>query len=204
MARLPAILGGGLAVLCAVKLGMGLLQTDTDFAAFAASEPATAQPAPTPLPEIPLPPVVMGCDAPAELLAAIDRERKLLDQQKADLDKRAAEAELTRETIRTETAQLEELRTTVQSLIDRTEKQHVEDLDKLVSLYKGMKPQDAATIMNEMDLETSVMTLATMPERNAAPILAKMKPERVRAISKIIMERSKMPGDQRPIQVKAP
>ncbi|MEI4472005.1 MotE family protein [Frigidibacter sp. MR17.24] len=208
MARGAVLLGGGLAVLCAAKLGFGLLALggDTSFAAFAAPEPA--MPALAELPagsaEVPLPTQVAGCDAPAELLAAIDRERVLLDKQKAEIATRAAETDLAHESIKTETAQLEELRATVQALLDRASAQRIEDLDKLVALYKGMKPNDAATIMNELDLEVSVLTLAEMDERSAARIMAKMKPDRVRAISKIIMERSKMPGDQRPVQVRVP
>jgi flagellar motility protein MotE (MotC chaperone) len=60
-----------------------------------------------------------------------------------------------------------------------------------------MKPKDAANIMNDLDIEVSVMVLGTMSERNAAPILAGLNPVRARAISKIILERSKLPGDQR-------
>ena len=60
-----------------------------------------------------------------------------------------------------------------------------------------MKPKEAAAIMNDLDIEVSVMVLGSMNERTAAPILANLTPIRARAISKIILERSKLPGDQR-------
>jgi hypothetical protein len=41
------------------------------------------------------------------------------------------------------------------------------------------------------------MVLGTMPERDAAPILANLDIVRAQAISRIILERSKLPGDQR-------
>jgi flagellar motility protein MotE (MotC chaperone) len=59
-----------------------------------------------------------------------------------------------------------------------------------------MKPADAARIMDDMDIETTIMVLGTMKPRIAAPILAKMSPVRARAVSKIILERSQLPGDQ--------
>ena len=59
-----------------------------------------------------------------------------------------------------------------------------------------MKPADAARIMDDMDIETTIMILGTMKPRVAAPILAKMSPVRTRAVSKIILERSQLPGDQ--------
>jgi flagellar motility protein MotE (MotC chaperone) len=50
--------------------------------------------------------------------------------------------------------------------------------------------------MDDMDIETTIMVLGTMKPRIAAPILAKMSPVRARAVSKIILERSQLPGDQ--------
>ena len=59
-----------------------------------------------------------------------------------------------------------------------------------------MKPKDAANIMNTLDIEVAVLVLGEMKERDAAPIFAKMNVVRSQAISKIIFERSKLPGDQ--------
>ena len=71
------------------------------------------------------------------------------------------------------------------------------DVDRLVALYVNMKPREAATIMNDLDIEVAVTVLGAMPERDAAPILAAMNVVRAQAISMIILERSKLPGDQR-------
>jgi flagellar motility protein MotE (MotC chaperone) len=64
-----------------------------------------------------------------------------------------------------------------------------------------MKPVDAAAMLNSVDLQVAVMVLATMKARNAAQIMAKMTPDRVQAVSKIILERSKLPGDQNQVVV---
>ena len=56
--------------------------------------------------------------------------------------------------------------------------------------------------MNDLDIEVTVMVLATMKERDVAPIMAAMTPVRARAVSKIILERSKLPGDQKLVNVK--
>ena len=82
-------------------------------------------------------------------------------------------------------------------MFDRIQKAQTDDVDRLVALYAAMKPKEAAAIMDDLDIEVSVMVLATMPERDAAPILAKLNRTRARAISRIILERSKLPGDQR-------
>ncbi|MEQ8343872.1 MAG: hypothetical protein RID15_14305 [Marinovum algicola] len=138
-----------------------------------------------------------SCEAPEALLASIRRERELLEAQKARGAERAAEHDLASETLEIERQRLADLKTELETLMARIEAAHTADVDRLVALYRNMKPKDAAAIMNDLDLEVSVMVMGTMDERDAAPILAALDPVRARAISQIILERSKLPGDQR-------
>jgi flagellar motility protein MotE (MotC chaperone) len=147
------------------------------------------------LPEGCVPSAASG--TPDEMLAAISQERTLLDEQRANLARRAAEIELANEALAIETARLGELKQEVESLLERASAAHVADIDRLVSLYANMKPRDAAVIMNDMDLEVTITVLGTMPERSAAPILAALNPVRARALSLILLERAKLPGDRR-------
>ena len=84
----------------------------------------------------------------------------------------------------------------------RIEANKTDDLNRLIDFYKNMKPADAARIMDDLDIETTVMVLGTMNPRSAAPILAKVSPVRARAVSKIILERSQLPGDQDLVGIK--
>ncbi|MDF1708715.1 MAG: hypothetical protein P1U72_11535 [Paracoccaceae bacterium] len=141
--------------------------------------------------------VPLANGTPDELLAAISEERNLLDEQRAVLAQRVSEIELANEALAIETARLEELKREVESLLERASVAHVADVERLVALYSNMKPKDAASIMNDLDLEVTITVLGTMPERNAAPILAALNPVRARALSLILLERAKMPGDRR-------
>lgn len=134
---------------------------------------------------------------PEEMLAAINAERKLLDDQRAALAQRRSEIDLANETLVIETARLDELKQEVEALLERANTAHVADVDRLVALYSNMKPRDAAAIMNDLDLEVTITVLGTMPERSAAPILATLNPVRARALSLILLERAKLPGDRR-------
>jgi flagellar motility protein MotE (MotC chaperone) len=137
------------------------------------------------------------CQMPEEILAAVKQERDLLAAQKDTLAQRSSEVALADERLEIETARLEELKQEIESLLTRVEQAHTADVDRLVNLYRNMKPKEAAYIMNDLDIEVSVMVLGTMSERDAAPILARLNPVRAQAISKIILERSKLPGDQK-------
>ena len=137
------------------------------------------------------------CQTSESMLAIIEDERNFLNVRKQEIENDLAKLELAKERVEIELDNLRELRQEVNGLLEKTEKLYTDDVERLITLYKTMKPKAAAEIMNEIDPEVAVMVLGTMPERNAAPILANMTPTRARAISKIILERSKLPGDQK-------
>lgn len=193
-----ALIRGGVAVdeatEPAIPRGVFVAAADAAGAAAPATEPEAA-----PEPDVASAAdeiLARGCDMPETLLAAIKEERALLEAQKQKLETRASEVGLAAEELAIETARLTELREELTGLLERVEAAHTADVDRLVGLYAAMKPADAAKIMDDLDLEVSVMVLGTMRERDAAPILAGLNAVRARAISKIILERSQLPGDQ--------
>lgn len=156
-----------------------------------------------PVPEEDVPELVTGLDGPKqmgdvpeELLRSMKRERELLENQKLELERERAEIALAREALSIEKGSLTELRDSIEGLLNRMDAARTEDLERLISFYSSMKPVEAARIMDEMDIETTIMIMGTMKPRSAAPILAKMAPVRARAVSKIILERSQLPADQ--------
>ncbi|MDC0739414.1 hypothetical protein N6L24_14090 [Cognatishimia sp. SS12] len=149
------------------------------------------------------PPVVAGlgqtlgqCETPEEVLRALSLERDLIADQRKALDLRESELALAKEKLGIEKAALTELKDSIETLLGKVEAQQTADLDRLIDFYKNMKPAEAANIMDEMDIEVTIMVLGTMNPRIAAPIMAKMSPVRARAVSKIILERGQLPGDQ--------
>ncbi|MBE9637154.1 MotE family protein [Salipiger mangrovisoli] len=165
----------------------------------AASAAASSEPDPVPAAATAAAadPAMLCEGGPEELLASIRAERELLVAQKDRYAQREAELDLARETLEVEQQRLADLKVELEGLLEKVKAAHTSDVDRLVALYRNMKPKDAATIMDDLDIEVSVMVLGTMSERDAAPIMAALNPVRARAISQIILERSKLPGDQR-------
>lgn len=188
-----------LAVVGAAKLGIAL--TDGPDAIPTAGEGLFLSPAIAAEPEVKAEEEEKkepeACLMPEEMLQVIQTEREFVDQQREELAKRQAEVDLASEKLKLEQARLDELKGALEGLLAKAEASQTDDVRRLVALYSNMKPKDAANIMNDLDIEVSVMVLGTMAERTAAPILAGLNPVRARAISKIILERSKLPGDQR-------
>ncbi len=141
--------------------------------------------------------VPQACQMPEEIFLAIDGERNLLSKQRDSLEERMASVSLAEEKLKQETMRLRELKKELEGLFARVQQAKSDDLRRLVEIYRGMKPKEAATIMNTLDIEVAVMVLGQMKERDAAPIFAKLNLVRSQAVSKIILERSKLPGDQK-------
>lgn len=151
-----------------------------------ASEPAPAHapsPAATPArPQAPPPP------DPAALA-----ERALLEQLRArrtELEARE-QAVATQEMVLQATEQrlarrVEEL-AAMQRRIEALDRTHSEQEEAgwrgLVRTYETMRPRDAATIFNELEMPVLVEILDRMSERKAAPVIGAMRPERARMVT---------------------
>lgn len=140
-------------------------------------------------------------DVLPEMLAVIATEREALEAKRLDLAAREADLLLVQASVDRQMTDLETLHAELSRLLETANMKHGEDLERLVNIYRAMKPVQAGQIMSTMDLEVSTLVIATMKENVSGPILANMSPERAQTISKIIYERSKLPGDQREIAI---
>lgn len=140
-------------------------------------------------------------ETPEELLVAIAMERDRLAQRQQELDEREATIALAQSTLDAKAAELTALKNELDHLLSRSVRENTDDVARLVEIYKAMKPVQAATIMNEAGIEVAVLVLSAMEPRNSGPIIALMQPTRARAISTIILERSRLPGDQKLVNI---
>lgn len=150
--------------------------------------PAIAAPAPQPAPaKPPVPP------KPAEAKASPAPEPPVLQDLRArsrELDARAAALD---ERERVLDAAEHKLQAQLQDLTALQKRLQAEDAERrardeanwqgLVKLYEAMRPRQAATIFNDLDMPVLIQVLNRMKERKAAPILAAMQPERAREVT---------------------
>lgn len=135
-------------------------------------------------------------DVLPELLGGIHEERALLEAWRADLELKEAEISLARSAMQKQMGDLEALHAELERLLDRASRENTEDVAQLVEMYNAMKPAQAAAILDDGDMEVTTLVLAAMAPRDSGPIMAFMNPVRARAISQIILQRSRLPGDQ--------
>jgi flagellar motility protein MotE (MotC chaperone) len=87
---------------------------------------------------------------------------------------------------------LSELETNVKAEIAMYKGISDERTKHLVKIYSSMKPNAAATLMNQMDIEVATEVFLSMKGEIAGGILANMEPAKAAAISKRLMSNRKM------------
>lgn len=134
-------------------------------------------------------PVTRFTDEELDILQDLAERRKELTAREGEIEARnrlldAAEARLD-----TRIKELQDIRTSIESLIRKYDKQEAAELESVVKIYETMKPKDAARILGELELATLLGIMERMKERKTAPILAAMQPARAREVTEELARR---------------
>ncbi len=158
--------------------------------------PAPARPpAPAPAPAAPPEPTP---DQLAEraLLESLRGRRAEIDQREQALAQREM---LLAATERRLTQRLEEM-TALQRRLEQARTQGNEREEagwrQLVKTYETMRPRDAATIFDELEMAVLVQVVDRMREAKVAPILGAMKPDRARLLTTELARHRARPPEQ--------
>lgn len=129
-------------------------------------------------------------------LTMIRNERGLLVQQVERIEEEESRIDVARTRLEVDVQNLMELKDEVENILAEAEKRHTDDLEKVVSMYSNMRDKQAAAIFEEMDLSSAVEILSAMPERESGPVLSQMDPTKAQAISRVILDRNRLPADR--------
>ncbi|MGJ8544684.1 MAG: MotE family protein [Sulfitobacter sp.] len=191
----PKLVVFGLGTALVMKLAVDVIPMTANAEPITDTKPSSAQTAAAPE-FIPIDPATEMCEPSHVLAEAIAEERSLLSGQREAVADREARLALAEQSLKAEQARLAKLRDDIGAQLALIEDANSQDMTKLVELYRNMKPQVAAGIMDEIDIETAVQVIGAMAERDAAQIMGAFSLVRARAITKILLERSKLPADR--------
>jgi flagellar motility protein MotE (MotC chaperone) len=154
----------------------------------------------------PLPPSAEASSA-ASRQEALSRKEFELNRREQDLDTREQALKTLEADVTVKIQAGERTREELNALIARNqaileeqkalrEQQKLEDdelkaarVEHLVAAFKGMKPEQAGSLMSSMDDAVAVSILSAMPGSNAGKILAFVDPEKAARLVKSISER---------------
>lgn len=117
------------------------------------------------------------------LLLELRQRREQLETREAGLTTREAVLAAAERKLTGRVAELQALQKKLEALEAARVQREDAGWQGLVKLYETMKPRDAATIMNELDMKVLLQVMDRMKESKAAPILSAMHPDRAREVT---------------------
>lgn len=117
------------------------------------------------------------------ILQDLAQRREALDMREKEIDKKALQLHITEEEINKKLEQLQAYESKLRDLIQDYKEKEQGKLAALVKLYTSMKPQDAARIINTLDIELATALLRGMKPTTSSAILSKMDAAKAKAVT---------------------
>lgn len=130
-----------------------------------------------------LAPMEVDAGSEADLLGRLGERRDSLDSREKELEMRMALVEAAEKRLDERTTTLKAIEAKINALVDEKKSAEKEQFAGIVAMYETMKPKEAATIFNALDMPVLLRVARAMNPRKMAPILAKMDPMRAKTLT---------------------
>jgi flagellar motility protein MotE (MotC chaperone) len=129
--------------------------------------------------------------SPAELqvLQSLGQRRGELDQRENDLNTQLALMAAAEAKLDAKVGALNALKADIQGLLVQADQKEGAEIDRLVKVFEGMKPKDAAPRMALLDDSVRLPIAAKMKERSLSGIVAEMPPAEAKKLTEALAER---------------
>lgn len=126
-----------------------------------------------------------------EILTSLDKRRSELENRRERLDKREADVQKKEQELVTRLNELRELTDRLKQTRLQNEHKRTGQIEQLSNVYSSMGPNEAARLMEQLDITISLDLIKRMPEKRMAQILALMTPDKALQITKMLSETTK-------------
>ena len=129
--------------------------------------------------------------SPAELqqLQNLGARRTQLDQRESDLSTQVALLAAAEAKVDAKMRALTGLKADVQGLLAQADGREASEVDRLVKVFEGMKPQDAAARMAILEDSVRLPIAAKMKERSLSAVIGKMSPQDAKKLTESLAHR---------------
>ena len=117
------------------------------------------------------------------LLQRLAERRAALDKREADLNLRQAIVEAAEKQMSARADALKALEAQITTLSDQKKAMEDDQFAGVVKMYEAMKPQDAASIFDGLDMNVLLRVARAMDPRKMSPVLAKMSAARAQDLT---------------------
>lgn len=120
------------------------------------------------------------------ILTSLDARRAELEDRRAKLEERERDLSRREKESVGKLQQLRELTDRLKLERERSEKKRDTQIEQLANVYGSMAPQEAAALMEQLDITIALPLMERMPEKRIGQILALMTRERALAVTKLL------------------
>ena len=128
------------------------------------------------------------------MLQNLKQRREELDARERELDLRAQLLQVTQKQIDDRIKELQSVQATIDGLLVKYDAQEEAKIQSLVKVYETMKPKEAATIFNTLQMPVLIELAQRIKERTMAPILAAMDPPAAKVLTVELATRRSLPA----------
>ena len=132
------------------------------------------------------------------LLESLSKRRKELDQREKKLDLQMTLLQAAEKRIDGKISTLEKIRDEINEQNAQQKKLQEGKFKKLVSIYEGMKPKEAARILSRLDARVVLQVAERIAPRKMSAILAKMDPDAAERLT--VQLAAKAVDESRPVK----
>jgi flagellar motility protein MotE (MotC chaperone) len=136
----------------------------------------------------------MLSDSQTALYKDLAARRDALEKREKEMAAREALLKAGEREMDQKMRQLTDIRNEIQGLLQKQGDEEKARIASLVKIYEGMKPTEAARILDTLDINILLNVLSSMNERKSSPIMAAMTPERARAVTILMAQQNKLPS----------
>lgn len=119
----------------------------------------------------------------ASVFDALKSKRRELEKKERRLERLEEDLQKQKDEIAKQLVELQTLRRTISSKLDKKVVTDAKSVEKLVGVYSNMKPQSAATIISQLNEDLAIKILSKMKKQNAASILDFIEPGKAQILS---------------------
>ncbi|OEO32195.1 hypothetical protein VW23_012780 [Devosia insulae DS-56] len=136
----------------------------------------------------------------SELLGRLGERRDSLDAREKELEMRMALVEAAEKRLDERTATLKAIEAKINALVDEKKAAENEQFASIVAMYETMKPKEAATIFNQLDMGVLMRVAKAMNPRKMAPVLARMDPMKAKSLTAGLATEQPEPSLDTPVE----
>jgi flagellar motility protein MotE (MotC chaperone) len=121
-----------------------------------------------------------------KILTSLDTRRAELEERSKKIEARSQDLDRRDREFVTRLAELRDLTAKLGTERDRDQRKRSGQLEQLANVYGSMNPQEAAQLIEQLDVTIALGLIEKMPEKRIGQILATMKPEKALALTKLL------------------